>query len=84
MDPRIQPVQGANEATLKAPAPGAYRCVVTATNVAGAASQTSEPLSVAPSNHFKFGKLKRNKRNGTATLHVTVPDPASSSSPGTT
>jgi hypothetical protein len=68
-------VQGAGEATLKAQAPGAYRCVVTATNVAGAASQTSEPLSVAPSNHFKFGKLKRNKRNGTATLTVIVPDP---------
>jgi DNA-binding beta-propeller fold protein YncE len=68
-------VQGASEATLKAPASGSYRCVVTATNVAGAASQTSEPLSVVPSNHFKFGKLKRNKRNGTATLTVTVPDP---------
>ena len=71
----FKPVQGANEATLKAPAAGVYRCVVTATNVAGSSSQTSDPLTVAPSNHFKFGKLKRNKRNGTATLSVTVPDP---------
>jgi hypothetical protein len=70
-----KPVEAGNEATLTAPAPGAYRCVVTATNVAGAASQTSEPLSVAPSSQFKFGKLKRNKRNGTATLTVFVPDP---------
>lgn len=35
-----------------------------------------EPASAAlPSNVFRFGKLKRNKRKGTATLTVVVPGP---------
>ena len=37
-----------------------------------------EPASVAaaaPSNAFRFGKLKRNKRRGTATLRVVLPGP---------
>lgn len=38
-------------------------------------SGTSNPIAVRPSNHFSFGKLSRNTRNGTATLTVEVPGP---------
>ena len=37
----------------------------------------AEPKPVVPSNAFKFGKVKLNKRKGTATLTVIVPDPGS-------
>jgi hypothetical protein len=35
----------------------------------------AEPPSSIPSNGFKFGRLKRNKRTGTATLVVILPGP---------
>jgi hypothetical protein len=35
----------------------------------------AEPAAAIPSNAFKFGKLKRNKRRGTATLVVILPGP---------
>jgi hypothetical protein len=44
--------------------------VVTASNPAGTASQTSEVFSF-----FKVGKAKRNRKRGTARLPITVPDP---------
>jgi hypothetical protein len=34
-----------------------------------------DPIAVSPSNAFSFGKLKRNRQNGTATLTVDVPGP---------
>jgi DNA-binding beta-propeller fold protein YncE len=58
----------ATESSFTAGPAGNYRCRVTAQNQAGSASQTSEPYA-----HFKFGKVKRNKRRGTAKLPVTVP-----------
>jgi streptogramin lyase len=41
-----------------------------------------EPPSGAPSNAFSFGKVKRNKRRGTATLTVEVPGPGTLSLSG--
>jgi Tol biopolymer transport system component len=32
-------------------------------------------ISTSPSNHFSFGKLKLNKKNGTAKLFLILPDP---------
>lgn len=49
---------------------GRYACQATATNAAGAATQTSTAASVGG---IQLGKLKLNRRNGSATLRVTVP-----------
>jgi hypothetical protein len=38
-------------------------------------SGASAPIAVRPSNVFSFGKLTRNKQNGTATIAVDVPGP---------
>jgi hypothetical protein len=44
--------------------------------ITGAASPDGVALDPpSPSNAFSFGKLKRNKRRGTATLIVLVPGP---------
>ncbi len=61
-------------ATYTASAPGSYTCRVTATNQAGSTSQMSAALSVV-SNHFRFGKLKHNKKKGIDFLRVKVPGP---------
>jgi hypothetical protein len=43
---------------------------VTASNPAGSADQTSDPISF-----FKVGEAKRNRKRGTAKLPITLPDP---------
>jgi hypothetical protein len=68
-------VAGATASSFKTTARGDYSCRVTGSNPAGSASQTSAPHHVLPSNVFKFGKLKRNEKKGTATLVVRVPGP---------
>jgi hypothetical protein len=78
-------IPGATATSITADAPGDYRCRVTAANAAGSVSQTSDPQTVqavpsggsTPSNQFVVGKPKLNKKNGTATLPVTVPGPGS-------
>jgi len=40
---------------------------------AGSTPSPVAPISTKPGNHFSFGKLKLNKKNGTATLIVDVP-----------
>jgi DNA-binding beta-propeller fold protein YncE len=62
------PIVGATTATLTGADVGAYRCKVTASNPAGAASQTSAVTPV-----FKVGKPKLNRKKGTAKLPVTLP-----------
>ncbi|MDX6582462.1 MAG: hypothetical protein QOI10_1646 [Solirubrobacterales bacterium] len=76
---------GAVGTTYTADLEGEYRCTVTASNAAGAASQASDPFTVSgssnppppnpPSNEFSFGKLKRDTHAGTAKLTVDVPGP---------
>jgi hypothetical protein len=72
-------IAGATQSSITASSPGDYRCRVTATNHAGSASQTSAPAhiepsnDIEPSNEFSFGKVKRNKRKGTAQLSVKIP-----------
>jgi hypothetical protein len=63
-----QPIAGATSTTLKAGAVGNYTCQSTATNHAGSTSQTSTPVGI-----FKLGKVKLNKKKGTATVSVQVP-----------
>jgi hypothetical protein len=83
-------IPGATSSTIAASPAGDYRCRVTATNDAGSASQTSDPFEVAapapsthpappplapPSNLFRLGKARLNKKKGTASLPVRVPGP---------
>lgn len=56
-------------------APGRYRVVARATDAVGATAETSGEISILASNDFRLGKLKRNKRRGTATLTAVVPGP---------
>ncbi|MGH2961876.1 MAG: hypothetical protein ACRDL3_06760 [Solirubrobacterales bacterium] len=44
--------------------------------------ETDQGTEPPPSNEFSFGKLKKNKKKGTAKLIVRVPAPASSRSSG--
>jgi DNA-binding beta-propeller fold protein YncE len=78
------PLDGATSSSTSAAAPGAYRCVVSASNAAGTSGQTSAPLTVPkppppvnppPSNQFTIGGLARDKRRGRAKLKVTTPGP---------
>jgi Low-density lipoprotein receptor repeat class B len=55
-------------ASIGADAVAEYRCTVTAENFAGSSSQTSPPFGV-----FAVGRVKLNKRRGTAVFPVTVP-----------
>lgn len=68
-----QPVAGADGKTLTTTLGGSYTCAETATNAAGSTAQTSASVEVLASNKFKLGKLKLNKKKGTAKLSVTVP-----------
>ena len=68
-----QPVAGADGKTLTTTLGGSYTCAETATNAAGSTTQTSASVEVLASNKFKLGKLKLNKKKGTAKLSVTVP-----------
>jgi hypothetical protein len=70
-------IPGATSSELIAETAASYTCAVTATNNAGSTTQTSEAhvVSAPPPNDISFGKLKRNRRLGTATLTVNVPGP---------
>jgi len=57
-------------APLRAKGIGEYRCLQIGHNAAGSTSQASEPIAV-----FSLGMAKLDKRTGTATLRVKVPDP---------
>jgi DNA-binding beta-propeller fold protein YncE len=70
-----QAIPGATNSSQVATTAGAYACTVTASNAAGASSKASPPVSVSPSNKFRFGKLVRNTRKGTAKLTVILPGP---------
>lgn len=59
-------------------APGTYRVTVTAKDAAASAVSASAAITVLPSNEFAIGKLKLNRKTGTAALSVTVPVPAGS------
>jgi hypothetical protein len=48
-------IAGATQASITATAPGAYRCRVTAANLAGTASQTSAAVTVSPSDADRDG-----------------------------
>jgi DNA-binding beta-propeller fold protein YncE len=63
-------IAGAAQDSLTPTAAGHYRCRVTASNPAGSAAQTSDPVAF-----FTVGKAKRNKKRGTAKLPITLPDP---------
>jgi hypothetical protein len=52
-------VPGGTTVALRATAPGDYRCRVTASNAAGAASQTSAPLHVNAAPPASFGRSTR-------------------------
>jgi hypothetical protein len=58
-------------------APGNYQVTVTVTNSIGLTATTPGPtVSITlPPNRFTFGRVKLNKRNGTAKLPVTVAAP---------
>ena len=62
-----QPISGANTNSLTAAAVGSYSCQSSATDQAGASSQTSAPVAI-----FRIGKAKLNRKKGTATLAVQV------------
>ena len=54
-------------------APGVYRVTVTAQDGAGTAVSGQGTISIRPSNEFTIGRLKLNRRRGTASLSVSVP-----------
>jgi hypothetical protein len=56
-------------------APGAYRVLVSATDAVGRTGTSAGTIQVKARNFFKLGKLKRNRKKGTATLAVTIPEP---------
>jgi len=62
-------IAGATASSYTAFVAGDYRCRVTASNQAGAGSQTSAAHAVSPPNSFTLGKLKGKK------LELTVPGP---------
>ena len=56
-------------------APGTYTVRVTATDAVGRTATSSGTIAVKARNFFTVGKLKRNRRKGTATVTVEVPEP---------
>jgi PKD domain len=56
-------------------APGTYTVTVTAADALGKSASTARSVLVRARNYFRIGKLKRNRRKGTATLLITVPEP---------
>jgi hypothetical protein len=69
-------IPGATGASFTATAAGDYSCRATASNFAGSTTQVSTPHRISlPSNSFKVGKLKLNRRKGTAKLAIFVPGP---------
>lgn len=55
--------------------PGVFTVTATAVDSAGTPATASGTIAIAPSNAFRLGRLKRNRRAGTATLSVQVPGP---------
>lgn len=56
-------------------APGTYHVTATATDEAGSSATAGADITVLASSDFRLGKLKLNRRKGTATLLVEVPGP---------
>lgn len=56
-------------------APGTYAVTVTAVDAAGTATTTGGSVTIRPRTGFTVGKLKLNKKKGTAKLPVTVEGP---------
>ncbi len=68
--------QGAGDSlTHTYSAAGTYRVGVTATDGAGTPTSSEGSITIAPRSDFSIGKLKLNKKKGTATLKVSVPGP---------
>jgi hypothetical protein len=63
-------------------APGGYLVAVTVKDALGKTATHSASLLVKARNFFTIGKLKRNRRKGTATLTVTIPEPGTLVSSG--
>jgi hypothetical protein len=55
--------------------PGSYAVRVTVTDAVGRSASATGPILVKARNFFTIGKLKKNRRKGTATLAVTIPEP---------
>jgi hypothetical protein len=62
------PLSGATTQTVKADRVGRYSCRATATNFAGSTTETSAEVTVVGA--LKLGKVRLNRRTGTATLAV--------------
>jgi hypothetical protein len=56
-------------------APGSYPVKVTVEDAVGRTATSDGAILVKARNHFTIGKLKRNRKKGTATLTVTIPEP---------
>jgi low density lipoprotein receptor-related protein 5/6 len=76
-----QEVNAATATSFTPTAPGSYQCLVTAANHAGSSSQTSSAVLIQDdlstqnalsAVSLRLGKLKRNPKNGTATLQAVV------------
>lgn len=56
-------------------APGSYPVKVTVADAAGRTTTRNGTILVKARNHFTIGKLKRNRKKGTATLTIAIPEP---------
>ena len=56
-------------------APGTYPVTITARDGAGSVVSASAAITILPSNEFTIGRLKLNRKTGTAALSVIVPGP---------
>jgi PKD domain len=56
-------------------APGSYTVGVTAVDALNKTATATGTILVKARNYFTIGKLKKNRRKGTATLTVTIPEP---------
>jgi len=63
-----RPLVGATAQTVKADRVGSYSCQATAANFAGSTAQMSAPVLVKAA--LRLGKLRLNRKSGTATLVV--------------
>jgi hypothetical protein len=70
-------VGGGNTVSHTYAKPGSYPVQVVAEDAAGTRTTETRSILVKARNFFTIGKLKRNKKKGTATLEVTVPEPGS-------
>jgi hypothetical protein len=56
-------------------APGSYPVKVTVADAVGRTATSTGTILVKARNHFTIGKLKRNRKRGTATLTIAIPEP---------